>query len=61
MIESPVWRVSEAAAYLGAKKSFIYKLIHAGTIRYQKVGDHFVTPREDVERYLAGQWVKNGR
>jgi excisionase family DNA binding protein len=57
---SPVMTVRQAAAFLKASRSHIFHLIHCGRVPYQRMGKHFVVPREAIEQLLVHGWVRNG-
>lgn len=57
---SPAWTIKQAATFLNAKKSHVYRLIHSGALPFQMMGDHFLVPRASVERLLNQGWHQNG-
>ena len=44
--------VSETAYVLNCSAASVYKLIHAGELRYKMHGKAFRIPSEDVENYV---------
>jgi len=55
-VESPLFSVSEAAAYLGMSKDWIYE--HLKTlIPHVKIGGALRFRKEDIDRYIAMQTV----
>ena len=59
--ESPALTVKQAAAFLNCKRSHVFKLIHSGQVDFQRLGDHFVVRRDQIERLLAVGWKRRGR
>ena len=58
---SPAMTVREAADYLHSARAHVFSLIHSGVLPFQKMGKHFVVPREAVERLLRRGWTQNGK
>ncbi len=58
---SPAMTVREASHYLNCTRAHIFHLIHSGVLPFQKMGKHFVVPREAVEQLLRRGWSQNGR
>ena len=53
--------VREAAAYLRCSRNHVFVLIHSGALPFQKMGKHFVLPRQAVEQLLQRGWTRNGK
>ncbi len=58
---SPAMTVRGAAEYLNCTRAHIFHLIHSGVLPFQKMGKHFVVPREAVKQLLGRGWSQNGR
>jgi excisionase family DNA binding protein len=58
---SPAMTVREAAHYLNCTRAYIFHLINAGVLPFQKMGKHFVVPRAAVEKLLRSRWNQNDR
>jgi excisionase family DNA binding protein len=58
---SPAMTVREAAEYLNAARAHVFTLIHAGILPFQKMGKHFVVPRDAVEQLLSRGWRQVGK
>ena len=58
MSELPeLWNIDRLAAYLGASKSFVYRLTREHRIRFLKVGKELRFRPEDVAAYLEAESV----
>jgi excisionase family DNA binding protein len=58
---SPAMTVREAARYLKSARAHVFSLIHSGVLPFQRMGKHFVVPREAVEKLLSHGWRQNGK
>jgi len=56
---SPAMTVKEAATFLNCKRSHVFRLIHSGQVSYQRLGDHFVVRRSEIEALLSRGWLRN--
>ena len=59
-IESPVFTLKEAAKFLNCSVWTVRSLIWNGDISYQKLGNHFVVSRKELEQFLESGWRRNG-
>jgi excisionase family DNA binding protein len=57
----PVLTVREAAAYLKCSRNHVFALINSGRLPFQRMGKHFILPREAVEELLERGWQQNGK
>ncbi len=52
-----LWNIDRLAEYLGASKSFVYRLTREHRIRFLKVGKELRFRPEDVASYLEAESV----
>ena len=52
-----LWNIDRLAEYLGASKSFVYRLTREHRIRFLKVGKELRFRPEDVAAYLEAELV----
>jgi excisionase family DNA binding protein len=57
---SELWNIDRLAAYLGASKSFVYRLTREHRTRFLKVGRELRFRPEDVAAYLEAESVPAG-